>query len=85
MGVLPLEFEDGQSAESVGLTGAEIFDIDGMDDVEARSVEVRATPEKGRTPIRFRVTVRLDTPQERLYYAHGGILQYVLCQMMDQP
>ncbi len=84
MGVLPLEFEEGHDAESLGLTGTEIFDIAGVDDLEARSAEVTATPEKGGAPIRFSVTVRLDTPQERLYFSHGGILQFVLRQMLER-
>ncbi len=85
MGVLPLEFLPGQSAESLGLTGHETYDIEGL----AAAVEgtggceltVRASREDG-SHIDFQVRVRLDTPQEAQYYRHGGILQYVLRQLL---
>ena len=80
MGVLPLQFPSGQNAQSLGLTGHEIFDITGLRGGEARTVEVTATPQSG-TPIRFEARVRIDTPKEREYYRHGGILQYVLRQL----
>jgi aconitate hydratase len=83
MGVLPLEFPAGQSAESLGLTGAEIFDVTGLGDGSAKEVTVTATPSGG-SPISFKARVRIDTPQEVLYYQHGGILQYVLRQMIRQ-
>jgi aconitate hydratase len=77
MGVLPLQFADGASAESLGLTGEETFDIVGLEsgDPIPREVEVRA----GDTT--FRARVRIDTPREADYYVHGGILQYVLRQL----
>jgi aconitate hydratase len=75
MGVLPLEFLPGQSAESLGLTGREVYSIDGIQGPRAR---VRAGD------ISFEVTVRVDTPQEAEYYRHGGILQYVLRQLAGQ-
>jgi len=84
MGVLPLEFEEGHHAGSLGLTGSEVFDIAGVDDLDASTVEVVATPAKGGAPIVFPVVVRIDTPQERLYFEHGGILQFVLRQMMEK-
>ena len=80
MGVLPLQFSDGQSSQSLGLTGKESFEIQGLDQGNARSVTVVATPSSG-APLRFEVRVRIDTPKEREYFQHGGILQYVLRQL----
>jgi aconitate hydratase len=80
MGVLPLQFPAGQNAQSLGLTGREVFDITGLDGGEARAVAVTATPAQA-APIRFEARVRIDTPKEREYYRHGGILQYVLRQL----
>jgi aconitate hydratase len=80
MGVLPLQFFDGQDAESLGLTGKEIFDIKGQTDADAKTVTVTATPEDG-DAITFRAQVRIDTPKERDYYENGGILHYVLRQL----
>ncbi len=77
MGIVPLQFASGESAASLGLTGRETFDITGLDDGEAREATVRATPDGGEA-ISFRVRVRLDTPREREYVRHGGILRYVL-------
>jgi aconitate hydratase len=77
MGVLPLQFLPGQNAQSLGLTGQESFDIG---DSSGRTVQVTATP-KGGKPITFEARVRIDTPKEREYYRHGGILQYVLRQL----
>jgi aconitate hydratase len=81
MGVLPLQFAAGQNAESLKLTGEEVFEIGGIRDVvehfaAGRTVKVRA----GKTE--FEALVRIDTPQEALYYANGGILQYVLRQLL---
>jgi aconitate hydratase len=80
MGVLPCQFVDGQNAQSLGLTGREQFDFDDLKDGEARTVRVTATPESG-VPVRFEVRVRIDTPKERDYFRHGGILHYVLRQL----
>ncbi len=80
MGVLPLQFSDGQGAQSLGLTGKEIFEIQGLEQGNARTVTVVATPSSG-APLRFQVRVRIDTPKEREYFQHGGILQYVLRQL----
>ena len=80
MGVLPLQFKDGQNAQTLGLTGRETFEITGLDGGAAKTVTVTATPASG-TPIRFEARVRIDTPKERDYYRHGGILQYVLRQL----
>ncbi len=81
MGVLPLQFISGQNAESLKLTGEEVFEIGGIRDLvehfaAGRTVKVRA----GKTE--FDALVRIDTPQEALYYANGGILQYVLRQLL---
>jgi aconitate hydratase len=80
MGVLPLQFPDGESAESLGLTGAERIDVGDLEDGEAKTVEVTATPEDGE-PVSFEATVRLDTPNEVRYFRNGGILQTVLRQL----
>ena len=84
MGVLPLQFLAGQNTESLGLTGEEVFEISGIRDIvehfaAGREVKVRA---KGKSEIEFHALVRIDTPQEALYYANGGILQYVLRQLL---
>lgn len=80
MGVLPLQFTDGQSAATLGLNGTEVFEIQGLDDGNAKSVSVVATPESG-DPITFSARVRIDTPKEREYYRNGGILHFVLRQL----
>ena len=80
MGVLPLQFKDGESAESLGLTGTETYDITGQTSPEAKNVRVTATPNDG-APVTFEAKVRIDTPKERDYYEHGGILHYVLRQL----
>ncbi|MEX1265482.1 MAG: aconitate hydratase AcnA [Woeseia sp.] len=77
MGVLPLQFKDGESAESLGLTGKETFDITGHADASAKSVKVTAKHPDG-NETRFEALVRIDTPKERDYFEHGGILHYVL-------
>ncbi len=80
MGVLPLQFMEGEDAESLGLTGSETYDISGQADANADTVTVTATPSDG-DAITFRAKVRIDTPKEREYYEHGGILHYVLRQL----
>ncbi len=80
MGVVPLQFVNGESAQSLGLTGTESIDIVGLNDGNAKMVNVIATPATG-SPIKFEARVRIDTPKEREYYQHGGILQYVLRQL----
>jgi aconitate hydratase len=76
MGVLPLQFLPGESAESLGLTGAEVFSISGItplnDGVIPHEAVVTADGKQ------FRVRVRIDTPGEADYYRNGGIMQYVL-------
>jgi aconitate hydratase len=80
MGVLPLQFRDGDDAESLGLMGTETFDISGHVDADAEEVTVTATPADGE-PVSFQAKIRIDTPKERDYYEHGGILHYVLRQL----
>ena len=87
MGILPLQFRSGDSIESLGLTGEEIFDVEGLPECIAgggggRRVKVRAVREDGEC-VEFQALVRVDTPQEALYYRHGGILQFVLRQLLD--
>ncbi len=77
MGVLPLQFEEGDSAKSLGLKGHETFDITGLGDGSAKEVGVTATAADG-SKTHFRAKVRIDTPNEVEYYRNGGILQYVL-------
>ena len=80
MGVLPLNFKEGDSVESLGLTGKETFDIVGLNDGKAKEVEVIARSDDGKET-RFMARVRLDTPNEVEYYRNGGILHYVLRQL----
>jgi aconitate hydratase len=77
MGVLPLQFAAGQNAESLGLTGAESFDVSDLGGGEAKTVTVTATADDG-SSTEFEATVRLDTPNEVTYFRNGGILQTVL-------
>ena len=86
MGILPLQFRNGESVESLGLQGTEVYDIPNLADVLAegfprgKELRVQAMPAGG-TSREFTVTVRIDTPQELQYYRHGGILEYVLRQL----
>jgi aconitate hydratase len=80
MGVLPLQFMPGQNAQSLGLTGRESFAISGGSDPARKTVAVVATPDGG-APVSFEARVRIDTPKERDYFRHGGILHYVLRQL----
>ena len=93
MGIVPLQFEAGDSVASLGLTGEERFDVVGLAERiasgfrDGRSVVVRATRSDG-SALEFSAVVRIDTPQEVLYWRHGGILQYVLRQLLggrDRP
>ncbi|WP_437277792.1 aconitate hydratase AcnA [Sorangium sp. So ce375] len=79
MGVLPLEFAPGEDAQTLGLTGREVFEIDGISDnlTPGKKLNVVATGEGGAKKT-FTVTARIDTPNEVDYYQHGGILQFVL-------
>jgi aconitate hydratase len=78
MGILPLQFLPGESRESLGLTGKETFAVTGVENGEAREVTVTADG------LAFRATVRLDTPREREYLRHGGILPYVLRRLLSE-
>jgi aconitate hydratase len=80
MGILPLQYKDGDSAASLGLSGKEVFAIEGLGDGSAAEVTVRAVADDG-SEISFQARVRIDTPQEIEYYRHGGILHYVLRQL----
>jgi len=80
MGILPLNFMPGESAESLGLTGKETFSIEEPGEDYSESVSVTATDEEGNVTT-FLVRVRIDTPKEAEYYRHGGILHYVLRQL----
>jgi aconitate hydratase len=82
MGVLPLEFKAGENRESLGLTGHEVFDIEGISSLKPRmEASLRAKSADGKVKA-FSAVVRVDTPEEVSYYRHGGILQYVLRQMV---
>jgi aconitate hydratase len=76
MGVLPLQFMPGESRESHGLTGREEFSVVGVENGDASEVSVRADDKE------FRARVRLDTPREREYFRHGGILRFVLRRLL---
>ncbi len=86
MGILPLQFLDGENAQSHALTGEEVFEISGIRDViehfaAGKQVKVRAKTKTTKIT-EFSALVRIDTPQEAQYYANGGILQYVLRQLL---
>jgi aconitate hydratase len=78
MGIVPLQYPDGEGAESLGLTGRETFAVEGLANGKASEVTVTATPDDGGEPVVFTARVRLDTPRERDYLRHGGILLYAL-------
>jgi aconitate hydratase len=88
MGILPMEFSHGQSAESLGLSGVETFDVIGLSEAvsngfkDGKVLKVKATAPDGKIT-EFDARVRIDTPQEVLYYLHGGILRYVLRQLLN--
>ena len=90
MGVVPLQFKAGDSAASLGLTGEEVFAIDGLVSglkshfAAGKELTVRAARADG-TELKFAAVCRIDTPQEELYYLHGGILPYVLRQLLEPP
>jgi aconitate hydratase len=83
MGVLPLEFKPGENRESLGLTGLEVFDVEGVTSLTPRKqVTVKAKAPDGSAKT-ITALARVDTPEEVSYYQHGGILQYVLRQMLE--
>jgi aconitate hydratase len=77
MGVLPLQYRKGENAEKLGLTGRESFSITGIENADAEEVTVRADDRE------FTARVRLDTPRERDYLRHGGILPFVLRRLLS--
>ena len=82
MGVLPLEFKAGENRETLGLTGQEIFELEGVSSLNPKKlINVQAKSADGSVK-KFTATARVDTPEEVSYYHHGGILQYVLRQML---
>ena len=86
MGIVPLQFLPNQNPETVGITAEESYEIVGLDAALAnfapgKTVEVRATAAAGSVKA-FQATLRIDTPQEALYFQHGGILQYVIRQLL---
>jgi aconitate hydratase len=85
MGVLPLQFRDGESKESLGLTGEETYEILGvsMDLTPGKKLEVRATDDRGGVKT-LTAIARIDTVVELEYYKHGGILQYVLRGLLSR-
>jgi aconitate hydratase len=80
MGVLPLQFADGEDVAKLGLSGEEVFDVSDLEGGEAETVTVTAKRDGG-DPVSFEARVRLDTPNEVLYFQHGGILQRVLREL----
>jgi aconitate hydratase len=91
MGVLPLQFPAGSSADSLGLDGTEIFDIEGVEalneGITPKTLKVTAKPsshsESGKKDVVFDAVLRIDTPGEADYFRHGGILQYVLRSLVS--
>lgn len=85
MGVLPIQFKRGDSAEKIGLIGTEVFTIKGIEDglKPLKEIEIIATPDKGKD-IKFKAVARLDSEIEIEYYKNGGILQYVLRQFLNK-
>jgi len=85
MGVLPLQYKNGETAEKLGLTGKETFTITGIskDIKPLKIIQILAENEKGKQ-IKFQVNARLDSQIEIEYYRHGGILQYVLRQFLEK-
>ena len=81
MGVLPLQFPDGQSIETLGLTGEESFDISGIEALNNDTIPQTVTVKAGN--VEFEAIVRIDTPSEAQYYRNGGIMQYVLRNLLD--
>jgi len=81
MGVLPLQFNDGESAATLGLLGDEVFDIEGVTELNSGAIPASVTVIAGSK--RFTARVRIDTPGEADYYRHGGIMQYVLRSLLS--
>ena len=87
MGVIPLQFPEGENAESLGLSGEETFTITGISELNdgstPRTVKVKARQENEQS-VEFDAVVRIDTPGEANYYRNGGIMQYVLRNLRAQ-
>ena len=84
LGILPLQYMSGESRESLGLTGTETYDIQGITELEPGKIaDVSARQEDG-TQVQFKALIRIDTPIEVDYYRHGGVLQYVLRQLLAE-
>jgi aconitate hydratase len=85
MGVIPLQFPEGKSAGDLGLDGTEVFDITGIEELNdgktPKTVHVKAAKDGGKA-VEFDAVVRIDTPGEADYFRNGGILQYVLRNML---
>ncbi len=83
MGIIPLQFKAGENAESLGLTGFESYEVTGIADglKVGKELSVRAQSDDGKVK-EFKVTCRIDTPAELDYYSHGGILEFVLRQLL---
>jgi aconitate hydratase len=84
MGIVPLQYPDGESAESLGLSGREELAVEGLQNAEASEARVTARPDGGGEPVVFTARVRLETPRERDYLRHGGILLYALRKIASQ-
>jgi aconitate hydratase len=82
MGVLPLQFPEGQNAESLGLTGEETFSITGVQELNSGTTPVTVTVAAGEKS--FEAVVRIDTPGEAEDYRNGGIMQYVLRSLLKK-
>ncbi len=84
MGVLPLQYPEGQNAESLGLTGEEVFEVTGIEELNAGTTPktVHVIAKGAGAPVEFDAVVRIDTPGEADYYRHGGIMQYVLRSLL---
>jgi aconitate hydratase len=84
MGVLPLQFNEGEGRVNLGLTGEETFSIAGISEglKPGKEMEVKCTRTDG-SQFSFMATTRIDTPNELEYYRHGGILQYVMRSLLD--
>jgi aconitate hydratase len=84
MGVLPLEFADGATRQSLGLTGFETYEIDGLTAALAPRSRLTVHARDGARDVSFAAVLRIDTPEELAYYRHGGILPYVLRQLVGE-
>ncbi|OGX06580.1 MAG: aconitate hydratase 1 [Omnitrophica bacterium RIFCSPLOWO2_12_FULL_50_11] len=82
MGILPLQFEEGESGCSLSLSGDEVFEVSGIEDGLEPNKAIRVTAKRKDGDKRFRAIARIDTPAELAYYQHGGILKYVLRQLL---